>query len=236
MGEKLSLKWNDYQADSTLTFSNLRAESEFTDVTLVGDDHQHISAHKVVLSSCSEYFKSVLIQNKHSHPMILIENVSFTDLSQILDYVYLGEVQIYQEQLDQFLLLAQRFKIKGLIDNQVNKNENFDPKQEGIEDTDDTNNYEPIKKEGKSKENFRKQSDDLELVNTLAVEEGSSIAEVDKIIDDLMGRNEDGKYICRKCGKIGSTWKHNMKNHIETHLEGISFPCEMCGKIFRSRI
>ena len=53
MSEKFSLKWNDYQQNSVQSFSSLRAESLFTDVTLVGDDHQQIFSHKVVLSSCS---------------------------------------------------------------------------------------------------------------------------------------------------------------------------------------
>ena len=103
MSEKFSLKWNDYQQNSVQSFSSLRAESLFTDVTLVGDDHQQIFSHKVVLSSCSEYFKDILIQNTHSHIMLCFDNVNANDLNQILDYVYLGEVQLYKEQLDRLV-------------------------------------------------------------------------------------------------------------------------------------
>ena len=232
MSEKFSLKWNDYQQNSVQSFSSLRAESVFTDVTLVGDDHQQISSHKVVLSSCSEYFKNILIQNTHSHPMLCFDNVNANDLNQILDYVYLGEVQLYQEQLDRFLMLAQRFKIKGLLDNPVNHsdNENMNPKQETYEELNDSINY-----ERKSIKDTKKSSDDLSIVNTGPITAGSSIAELDRRISELLGRNEDGNYICKMCEKIGNSRKDNMKNHIETHLVGISFPCEICGKKFRSR-
>ena len=55
--EKFSLKWNDFEPNVTRSFKKLRHEEDFSDVTLVGDDFKPISAHKVVLSSCSAYFK-----------------------------------------------------------------------------------------------------------------------------------------------------------------------------------
>ena len=40
----------------------------------------------------------------------------------VIDYIYQGEVQIYQECLDRFLLIAQRFKLNGLLANQSKEN------------------------------------------------------------------------------------------------------------------
>ena len=54
-------------------------------------------------------------------------------------------------------------------------------------------------------------------------------------VTEYLGRNENGDYVCKFCGKDGVKHIRNMKNHIETHLEGISFPCSICGKQFRSR-
>ena len=58
MGEKFSLKWNNYLVNVTKQFSSLRNEDEFSDVTLVSSDKRQVSAHKVVLSSSSDYFKT----------------------------------------------------------------------------------------------------------------------------------------------------------------------------------
>ena len=88
MAEKFSLKWNDFQTNVSNTFRKLRTSDNFYDVTLVSDDQQQVSAHKIVLSSSSEYFKSILTSNSHSHPMLCLSGVSSTDMKNILDFIY----------------------------------------------------------------------------------------------------------------------------------------------------
>ena len=126
MSEKFCLKWNDFQSNALRTFSSLRAENDFFDVTLVCDDQKQISAHKLVLSSCSEYFKNILKQNNHSHPLLCLADINYDDLTNVLDYIYQGEAQIYQENLDRFLLIAQRLKLNGMLTNQTNENHETD--------------------------------------------------------------------------------------------------------------
>ena len=88
MEEKFCLKWNDYQENTIKTFSKLRKEEDFYDVTLVSEDKKLIMAHKVVLSSSSEYFKSILKSNKHPHPMICLSEIASMELENVLDYMY----------------------------------------------------------------------------------------------------------------------------------------------------
>ena len=115
MSEKFSLKWNDFQSVVSQSFSALREESDFYDVTLVSDDLTQISAHKLVLSASSQFFKSILKKNPHSHPLLYLGGVDSTSLGFVLDYIYQGEVQIYQNELDNFLEVAQKLKIEGLL-------------------------------------------------------------------------------------------------------------------------
>ena len=68
MSEKFCLKWNDFESNVSNSFSLLRNEDYLHDVTIVSDDNEQISAHKLVLSACSEYFKNIFKKNKHSHP------------------------------------------------------------------------------------------------------------------------------------------------------------------------
>ena len=103
MEEKFSLKWNDFQDNTIKNFSKLRKEEEFFDVTLVSEDQKQMMAHKVVLSSCSEYFKHILKTNKHSHPMLCLTGLTSNELENVLDYAYHGEVQIFQEDINKFL-------------------------------------------------------------------------------------------------------------------------------------
>ena len=80
-------------------------------VKLVTDDNEQTVGHKLVLSACSEYFKSIFKKNKHSHPLVCIEGVSSKDVRNVMNYIYNGEVQILQEYLDRFLSVAQRLRL-----------------------------------------------------------------------------------------------------------------------------
>ena len=114
MSEKFCLKWNDFQSNVSNSFSLLRNEDYLHDVTIVTDDNDQIAAHKLVLSASSEYFKNIFKKNKHSHPLLCLEGVSSKDVRNMMDYIYNGELQIIQEDVDRFLNIAHRLKIEGL--------------------------------------------------------------------------------------------------------------------------
>jgi len=118
MGEQqFFLKWNDFQNNMVSSFKHLRDEKSFTDVTLACDG-QTCKAHKMVLSACSPYFKTLLEENPSKHPIIILKDVSFNHLQAILEFMYAGEVNVSQEQLPSFLKTADRLKVKGLAETQ----------------------------------------------------------------------------------------------------------------------
>ena len=230
MSEKFSLKWNDFHSNVSKSFSLLRNEDYLHDVTIVSDDNEHIAAHKLVLSTCSEYFKSIFMKNKHSHPLVCLDGVSSDDVRNMLDYIYNGDLQIFQEDLDRFLNIAQRFKLEGLINNpdadqeekvNVKETEHFNNKERNFQDVYRTN----TKSEGHERV-IAKTSTDINPEN---------ITEVDEQIKQNIIKNSDGTYFCQICGKNSGRHINNCRNHIETHLEGLSFNCPMCEKTFRSR-
>ena len=62
-----------------------------------------------------------------------------------------------------------------------------------------------------------------------------SIEELDQKIEQMMERIDGGrKRRCIPCGKI-SSMVANARNHAETHIDGLNFPCQLCDKSFRSR-
>ena len=115
MSEKFSLKWDAFQSNVSNSFAILRNEDYLHDVTIVTDDNEQVEAHKLVLSACSEYFKNIFKTKKHSHPLLCLEGVSSKDIQNLMDYIYNGELHLFQEDLDRFLSLAQRFKLEGLL-------------------------------------------------------------------------------------------------------------------------
>ena len=114
MSEKFCLKWNDFQSNVSNSFSVLRNEDYLHDVTIVTDDSDQIAAHKLVLSASSEYFKNIFKKNKHPHPLLCLEGVTSTDVRNMMDYIYNGELKIFQKDVDRFLSFAHRLKIEGL--------------------------------------------------------------------------------------------------------------------------
>ena len=112
--EKFCLKWNDFQTNVLSAYNDLRNDSDFSDVTLVCEENKQVEAHRIILTACSPFFKSVLKRNPHSHPMIYMRGLKAKDLMAIVDFIYLGEANIYQEDLDGFLALAEELQLKGL--------------------------------------------------------------------------------------------------------------------------
>ena len=115
MSEKFALKWNDYHSNWNKSLSQLRKDTDFADVTLISDDKGKFTAHKVILSSCSKVFKFILKENNNANPLLYLGGVSSVNLGYILDYIYHGEVNLFQEQLESFLESAQKLEIEGLI-------------------------------------------------------------------------------------------------------------------------
>jgi len=115
--EKFCLSWNDYESNLSVAFRDLREEREFFDVTLACEDDKQIEAHKVILSSCSSFFQSILKKNKHPHPLLYLKGVKFLHLKSLLDFMYQGRVNVEQEKLDSFLATAQELRVKGLTHN-----------------------------------------------------------------------------------------------------------------------
>ncbi|XP_017878806.1 longitudinals lacking protein-like isoform X1 [Ceratina calcarata] len=113
--QQFFLKWNDFQSNMVSSFKHLRDEKSFTDVTLACDG-QTCKAHKMVLSACSPYFKTLLEENPSKHPIIILKDVAYSHLQAILEFMYAGEVNVSQDQLPAFLKTADRLKVKGLAE------------------------------------------------------------------------------------------------------------------------
>merc|ERR1719494_513076 len=114
MSEKMCLQWSDFKENITASFESLRIDEDFADVTLACEDGKQVEAHKVVLAGSSPVFQKILKRNKHVHPLLYMRGMKSEDLLAILDFLYCGETNVYQENLDSFLAIAQELELKGL--------------------------------------------------------------------------------------------------------------------------
>lgn len=113
MEQQVCLRWNNYHSSLASTLEFMWDEESLVDVTLFCEG-QEIRAHKVVLSACSSLFKTLLKSNSCPHPIIILHSVSLCDLEAILQFIYKGQVNIEQTQLNRLLHTATSLQIRGL--------------------------------------------------------------------------------------------------------------------------
>jgi hypothetical protein len=184
------------------------------------------------------------------------------DLVAIVDFLYYGEANIYQENLDTFLNIAEELQLKGLNGEKGGGGGgDEDPPEQSAKPTTLINA--PQKKKGTDRTMTPAQIDSLNSESGSKSQISSSVAialskhkfsgnmqELDEQIETMMSRGDNlvktgtrlrngewqmGKaFVCQVCGKEGS--RTNITNHIEAnHVEGIVIPCKLCEKTFSSR-
>ena len=88
-------------------------QESYSDVTLACEG-KFYPVHKLVLSTCSEYFEEIFSRTQCRHPVIVLKDVKHGELEALLNYMYLGEVNVLQADLAGLIKAAECLKIKGL--------------------------------------------------------------------------------------------------------------------------
>jgi len=113
-GEKYCLRWNDFTTNLSSAFNELRGDEDFFDITLITEESE-IRCHKLILGACSPHFRNIIRRlSSVQNPAIYLRGVRHEDIKNILEFMYLGMVNVAQEDLDSFLSVAQDLCIKGL--------------------------------------------------------------------------------------------------------------------------
>jgi len=113
------LKWNDHHSLFFVGAEELCESEEYTDVTLAAGT-KFFSAHKLVLSICSPYFKRLFKHLGKDKSVIFLKDVDHRHLDLLLQYMYKGEIKVQEDELVAVLNAAQGLEIKGLYENNTN--------------------------------------------------------------------------------------------------------------------
>ena len=246
MEEKFNLKWNDFQHNIVNSFRTIRNQSKYCDVTLVSNDQRQISAHRVVLTACSEYFDNILSSNTHSHPLVCLDGLSYEHLKMLVDYVYNGEVQVRQDNLEDFLKVSQRFRLKGLLNGFENGDDmesTFENSKNQIDTKYDTSELKTDMKGCIAKQDEVDHSISLNKPLKKAKNSGqdfifnssefSSIDALDQSIQSMVS-SQNGYYCCNECN-YASKHPGHVREHAERHISGLSFLCQHCERTMKTR-
>lgn len=58
------------------------------------------------------------------HPVIVLQDVAFTDLHALVEFIYHGEVNVHQRSLSSFLKTAEVLRVSGLTQQQAEDTHN----------------------------------------------------------------------------------------------------------------
>ena len=247
--EKLCVKGVYFQDNVVTAFEFLRKDTDFTDVTLVCEDGHQVGAHKVVLVASSPFFRNMLKRNNHTHPLIYMRGLKSEDLVAIIDFLYYGEANIYQENLQMFLNIAKELELKGLSEELRRESDNMKKllketmRNKPDEQPPMKDIKEPPHEEFITEFEFEEQPKTDETLSKYDF--SGDMQELDKKLESMMapGKNviSNGPNrrsfmatLCLVCGKEDT--RSHMKGHIEAnHLKGLFFPCCLCEKVFNTR-
>ena len=248
--EKLCLQWNKFSLNTRSSFEELRNDTDFTDVTLACEDGELVEAHKVILVTSSPFFSRLLKKNNNknqSHPLIYMRGIKYDILMAMTDFIYCGETNVYQDDLESFLALAADLQLKGLEEG-LKEIPKTDPiKDSEVESPTPLKTMKPMQKAKPRKVNVTEPANDHKSQELGLSEQrnfGTDLDDLDAKVRSVMTSSENslcgknGKIgkarICTICGKEGHV--SSIMNHIETvHMSGLSIPCDICGKTVKSR-
>jgi|ERR1712126_643708 len=119
-GEKFNLKWDDFSHNLVSSLKHLNSGAKYSDVTLASGD-EFFEVHKLVLSASSPVFEKLMDRLGTQVSLVYLQGVNPKSVQSMINFIYFGEVSLYQEELESFLQVGEDFQIRGLT-----KTENSD--------------------------------------------------------------------------------------------------------------
>ena len=222
-GQKLNLSWDSFDTFTSRAFKQLWNDQDISDVTLVTKDDEQIKAHKVILSSASAFFNSILLASP-DNTKFLVNNISHKELQMVIQFIYLGQCEVGEEELDGFLAAGKFLGVEGLLEDARPINITMVEQKEDIEQF----KTEPGEV---SETNVKKER--LNYDCTLCDYKTFTSSRIKRHIEEKHSENVNSTDIkdepkIQVCGKCD--FKSSHKRNLERHklVDHIKFDCPKC--------
>ena len=239
--EVYSLKWERYNDALRWGLKEEKQRGDFCDVALAVPGGHTLHAHKLVLATSSLFFRQILRENNHPYPLIFIAGMTWENLLKVVDFMYLGEVEIGPKDLDSFIEAAEMLQLVGLeteksdskmkaSDKVVEKNGRGESGEKQVGSKMDESEQEGCDEEeigGSEKEKTgERQNAELQKVMLQG-------ADLNNKLEEFCLKTEEGDFACTECKKKFKK-RRKLLFHAEIHLD-LTFPCTLCPATTRTR-
>ncbi|KAK7075923.1 hypothetical protein SK128_024854 [Halocaridina rubra] len=174
--QSVSVKWWNHRGALCRAIKEMYLKNLFADVKLVCEGREHW-AHKFVLSACSEFFEEHLTQTPHGGTFVLSSSIHEKEFLALLDFMYLGSVEVLREELPELVATAEKLMVRGLAvpyDEVDSDQENEDNAKEGSMSHKKTYTLDEVKPIKKRKISEEEKEDELMEVK---------VEEIDRYLD-----------------------------------------------------
>ena len=110
----MSIDWARHSSNFARFSKELLCDDKLSDVILVSEDFTQFQAHKVILCASSDLFRTLFVSNPHPSPMLFLKGIRQEELQSILEFVYLGETTVLEEDMQRLLTAARDLEITEL--------------------------------------------------------------------------------------------------------------------------
>ena len=259
MAEKYRINWDRHGTNISEAFRSLRKDEHLSDVTLACEEHQ-FQTHKVVLSAGSSFFERILETHKHPSPLIFLKGMEAKILDRLLDFMYHGNVELKQEELEIFLKSGEELGLRGLAASGSKPagvpSEELSPSQNEMklssELAKDFQDLEAPPHSSVSSSSTTPLEEDQNMMcgdtgtsatvaHNFQIEEWKDLKKYVTVVKSVRGVGKDvyKSVVQYKCSLCERTMNHNeaMMRHIESEHFRNAFThiCPVCGKTFETK-
>ena len=173
MSQHCYVAFDDFNLQTKETIGSLFKSDNFADVTIVCNDGDQVPAHKFVLSSSSSLLHQMLLNSssrfQNRNDFIYLPTVKIKELKPLLQFMYLGQTKIIQENLETFFRLAADLKINlGSPKSPIIAQQKEDKENESLEQ------YDGVFLETTPRSN-NQESQNMDCLNTASEKEEESL-------------------------------------------------------------
>ena len=222
-GSTVHLQWGSFPSWSSGSWSSLYRDRRLADITLLSQEMVSFRVHKVVLGASSRLLERLVVE--HPTPLLFLRGISSSMLEVLIQFVYLGEVEVPQDMVEELLETAQDLGVQGLDGGEPVSRQQTEEAQYGVSGTLNRQTTEQTQ-QGEETGN-----QDVSMAKE-SIQSFESRYPGIQVKDSGMQNNFEAgnnSFKCVDCQKRFST-KSSLDHHKIIHIIKKEFKCDICGE------